>query len=35
MGTLFVVYKENNYGGHLELLQNSAMRVYIRKFNPF
>ena len=34
MGSLSVVYKENSYGGHLELLQKNAMRVYIRKFFP-
>ena len=32
MGLWFVVYLEYNNGGHLQLLQESAMRVYIRKF---
>ena len=31
-GTLFVVYLEYNNGGHLQVLQESAMGVYIRKF---
>ena len=31
-GILFVLYLEYNNGGHLEVLQESAMRVYIRKF---
>ena len=31
-GILFVLYLEYNNGGHLEVLQRSAMRVYIRKF---
>ena len=31
-GILFVLYLEYNNGGHLDVLQESAMRVYTRKF---
>ena len=34
MGGLGTVYRENGNGGFLELLGQSAMRVYIRKFYP-